>query len=388
MNAQHDLICHDLICHDLICLSHLRWNFVYQRPQHLMSRAARERRVYYVEESVHAEGQSQAGLDLRAEDGVTVIVPHLPPGLSGDAGEEVTRELLHAYLKSEGVVRPVAWVYTPMRLPLLDGLETGALVYDCMDELANFRGAPPELRGRERQLLERADVVFTGGHALWEAKRSQHPSVHPFPSSVDAAHFARARAGLPDPADQRDIPRPRLGFFGVIDERFGVDLLRELAARRPAWHFVLIGPTVKIDPASLPQGENIHYLGIKGYAELPGYLAHWDVALLPFARNAATEFISPTKTPEYLAAGVPVVSTDIRDVVRPWGEVGAVRIAHDADEFEAAIQAALTEDNAARSRAADALLSGTSWDRTWHEMNVLVGRAEAEHASLAGVADD
>ncbi len=384
MNAQHDLI----------CLSHLRWNFVYQRPQHLMTRAARERRVLYMEENVYEQG-CRARLDVRQEDGVTVIVPHLPSELSGDAGEDVARELLRAYLVSEGVRRPVAWVYTPMRLPLLDGLETSALIYDCMDELANFHGAPPELQGRERQLLARADVVFTGGERLWEAKRMQHPSVHPFPSSVDAAHFARARAGLPDPADQRGISRPRLGFFGVIDERFDTGLLRELAARRPAWQFVLIGPTVKINPDSLPRGENVHYLGMKGYAELPSYLAHWDVALLPFARNAATEFISPTKTPEYLAAGVPVVSTDIRDVVRPWGEAGAARIAGDVDTFEAAIQAALTEDNAARLSAADALLAGMSWDRTWAEMDALIKRAEAQHApplargaSVVGAADD
>lgn len=383
MNAQHDLI----------CLSHLRWNFVYQRPQHLMTRAARERRVFYVEESVHDEHEPH--LDVRQEGGVTVIVPHLPSQLSGDAEEEATRELLHAYLKSEEVVRPVAWVYTPMRLPLLDGLETSALVYDCMDELANFHGAPPELRERERQLFGRADVVFTGGHRLWEAKRTQHRSVHPFPSSVDVAHFARARAGLPDPQDQRDVPRPRLGFFGVIDERFDIELLRELAARRPEWQFVLIGPVVKINPDMLPQGDNLHYLGLKTYAELPAYLAHWDVALLPFARNAATEFISPTKTPEYLAAGVPVVSTDIRDVVRPWGEAGAVRIAGDVDEFEVAVREALSADNTPRLRAADALLAGMSWGRTWAGMDALIRRAETGHApvparsvAVAGAADD
>lgn len=385
----------------LICISHLRWNFVYQRPQHLMTRAAQDRRVFYVEEPIH--DATRPTLDVRDEDGVTVIVPHLPPHLTGDAGEEAIRPLLHAHLQREGADKPIAWVYTPMRLPLLDGLETSGVVYDCMDELANFHAAPPELRERERELFRRADVVFTGGYRLWEAKRLQHDNAHPFPSSVEVSHFSRARQGLPEPSDLHGVPRPRLGFFGVIDERFDVDLICELAARRREWQFVLIGPVVKIDPAKLPRGENLHYLGMKKYGELPAYLAHWDVALMPFARNAATEFISPTKTPEYLAAGVPVVSTDIRDVVRPYGEQDLVRIARNVDEFEAAVEAALREDNTARQARADALLAQMSWDLTWENMDELLGEALAEHEPIiknvsnhdaggsgivAGVADD
>ncbi|AFZ66468.1 glycosyltransferase [Deinococcus peraridilitoris DSM 19664] len=389
--------------HDLLCISHLRWNFVYQRPQHLMTRAAKNRRVFYVEEPIHyppdlSADEAQPRLDVSEDHGVTVIVPRLSAELTGDCAEEVTRGLLHAYLKEQGVERPVAWVYTPMRLPLLDGLSTGGVVYDCMDELANFHHAPPQLRERERQLFDMADVVFTGGYRLWESKRTQHDNAHPFPSSVDVAHFARARSGLPDPQDQQGIPGPRLGFFGVIDERFDIELIAEVARRRPEWQFVLLGPVVKIDEADLPRGENLHYLGMKKYAELPQYLAHWDVALLPFARNEATEFISPTKTPEYLAAGVPVVSTDIRDVVRPYGEKDLVRIARDTDEFEAAIEASLREDNSERQRRADALLAQMSWDLTWKNMDGLMAHAMAEHdpiiksvrndATIAGVADD
>ena len=382
---------------DLICISHLRWNFVYQRPQHLLSRAARDRRVFYVEEPEHAEG-IQPHLDVRQDGGVTVIVPKMPPTLQGDAAEQVTRGMLRDLLGREHVERPVAWVYTPMRLPVLDGIETSAVIYDCMDELANFRHAPQELREREQRLFDMASVVFTGGYRLWESKCKQHENVHPFPSSVEVAHFAQARAGLADPVDHRHIPGPRLGFFGVIDERFDIDLLREVSTRRPEWQFVLLGPVVKIDEADLPRGENLHYLGMKKYQELPAYLANWDVALLPFARNEATEFISPTKTPEYLAAGVPVVSTDIRDVIRPYGEQDVVRIARTADEFEMAIEAALSEDNTERQRRADALLSQMSWDRTWNEMDALIQQAVADQAPflksvtnderVAGVADD
>ena len=358
---------------DLLCLSHLRWDFVYQRPQHLMSRAARDRRVYYVEDPVF--GEAPARLDVRREDNVTVVQPQLPAGLPAHAAEAQTRRQLHDFLNREGVRSPLAWVYTPMQLHLLGGLATSGVVYDCMDELANFRYAPPQLRAREQQLFACADVVFTGGHRLYEAKREQHPRVYPFPSSVDVAHFAQARRPLPDPADQRGLPGPRLGFYGVIDERLDTALLGALARRRPEWQIVLLGPVVKISPQDLPRADNLHVLGMKAYAELPAYLAHWDVALLPFAINAATEFISPTKTPEYLAAGVPVVSAPIRDVVRPYGEQGLVSVADGVDEFEAAVVAALAQDHTRRQRRADALLAQGSWDRTWEAMQAaLAGR--------------
>ena len=250
------------------------------------------------------------------------------------------------------------------------------------------------MRAREDQLFEQADLVFTGGYRLYEAKRERHAGAYPFPSSVEVEHFAQARQGLADPADQAELPRPRLGFYGVIDERFDIGLIGELARRRPEWQFVLLGPVVKIDPAELPRGENLHYLGMKSYAELPAYLAHWDVALLPFALNEATEFISPTKTPEYLAAGVPVVSTGIRDVIRPYGEKDLARIADGADAFEAACAEALAERETpagqARRDRADAHLSTLSWDRTWADMSALIERAAAEQRALplAGVADD
>ncbi len=262
-----------------------------------------------------------------------------------------------------------------MAFAFSDHLEPVATVYDCMDELSAFKGAPTVLKDREAELLRRASLVLTGGQSLYEAKRHQHPNIHPFPSSVDAAHFGQARRISTDPTDQESIPHPRLGFFGVIDERMDLALLGGVAAARPDWHLVLLGPVVKIDPGSLPHRPNIHYLGSKQYDELPRYVAGWDVAFLPFARNEATRFISPTKTPEYMAAGKPVVSTSIRDVVRPYGQQGLVRIADDVPSFVRACIAAMAEDATKRITRADAFLRQTSWDGTWSRIRLLVDDA-------------
>ena len=356
---------------DLICLSHLRWNFVFQRPQHLLTRCAFECRVYYVEEPFF-DAIDRPELRLEPSGKVTVVVPHLRPGGSDEENCAVLRQLIDRLILSEQITDYVLWYYTPMSLGFTDHLTPQTIVYDCMDELSAFAHAPAALKIREAELLRRADLVFTGGQSLYEAKRDSHPNVRAFPSSVDVAHFARARRIAADPADQAGIPRPRLGFFGVIDERMDIELLAGVAAARPDWHFVILGPVVKIDPATLPANANIHYLGSKKYEDLPHYIAGWDVALLPFARNGSTRFISPTKTPEYMAAGKPVVSTSIRDVVRPYGQQGLVRIADTVDEFVAACKAALAEDPVARVRAHDAFLRQTSWDGTWAQMRSLV----------------
>ena len=369
-------------CPDLVCLSHLRWDFVYQRPQHLMSRCARDRRVFFVEEPLREDGPARLEVSERP-GGVRVVVPRLPHGLSPAEAEAAQRELLHDLLDEQGIADFVLWLYTPMALPLADGLEPAAIVYDCMDELSLFRGAPPELLEREARLLETADLVFTGGQSLYEAKRERHPSVHAFPSSIEVSHFGRARAPLPEPADQAALPRPRLGFFGVIDERMDLDLLAGVAEARPDWQIVLLGPVVKIDPAVLPRRPNLHYLGMKPYDDLPVYLAGWDVALMPFARNESTRFISPTKTPEYLAGGRPVVSTPIRDVVLPYGEMGLIEIAEDVESFVAAVERALelagdgTSGRDAWLRRVDEHLGQGSWSRTWRQMSDLIESAVA-----------
>jgi glycosyltransferase involved in cell wall biosynthesis len=368
--------------HDLVCLSHLRWDFVYQRPQHLLSRCARDRRVFFVEEPIYHDGPARLEVCPR-DGGVWVAIPRLPHDLSIEQAEQAQRELLDELLQSHAIRSYVLWVYSPMALDYADRLRPIATVYDCMDELANFLGAPPGLRERERELFRRADLVFTGGHSLYEAKRAQHRAVYAFPSSIDAAHFERARRPQADPPDQADIPRPRLGFFGVIDERLDIALLDGAAALRPDWQFVMLGPVVKIDPESLPRRPNIHWLGQKSYKELPAYIAGWDLAIMPFARNDATRYISPTKTPEYLAAGRPVVSTSIRDVVRPYGERGLVAIADTPEAFVAAAEAELNRpDRRQWQQRVDDFLAGDSWDATWARMHDLIAAAIRANAEM------
>jgi UDP-galactopyranose mutase len=358
---------------DLVCFSHLRWDFVFQRPQHLLTRCARERRVFFIEEPIFGNGSMRLAM-REAEGGVRVIVPHLPDGLRSEiAINAVMREMLRLMFIDHGINEYVFWYYTPMALKFTDHFKPVAAVYDCMDELSAFKGAHSQLPILEKQLFRKVDLVFTGGQSLYEAKRGQHPSVHAFPSSIDKAHFGQARTNVTDPKDQADIPHPRLGFFGVIDERFDIDLLDQVAKQRPDWHFVIIGPVVKIDPESLPKHANIHYLGGKKYDELPHYLAGWDIALLLFARNDSTRFISPTKTPEYLAAGKPVISTSIRDVVRPYGELKLVDICDTPGEFISAAEKILASP--ARSEwlsRVDAFLKEISWDKTWGQMSNLI----------------
>jgi len=360
----------------IVCLSHLRWDFVFQRPQHLLGRAARTRPVLFIEEPVFDSPEPFLEKGERPE-GVLVAVPHLPRELPAEEIDREQRRLLDELLAAAGLDSGdfVLWYYTPMAQGFAAHLAPRAIVYDVMDELSLFRGAPPLLVERETELYRRADIVFTGGASLYAAKRDRHPNVHLFPSSIDAEHFVIARTGLDEPADQRGIPGPRLGFFGVIDERMDLVLLDDLAAARPDWQIVMVGPVVKIEPAELPVRHNLHYLGPRPYADLPRYIAGWEVALMPWALNESTRFISPTKTPEYLAAGRPVVSTPVKDVVEPYGAEGLVHIASTADEFVRGIEAALSEPESHRAgwlERVDRRLAATSWDRTWAGMDALI----------------
>lgn len=362
---------------DLLCFSHLRWNFVFQRPNHLMSQCARTRRVFFIEEPLWVE---DAGSDLVQQGGelevrlvgsqLHVVTPRL---LRGRETSRCQRELLEHLCEQYDIREPIHWFYTPMALEFARELPTRLTIYDCMDELSAFRGAPPALQLLERELFERADLVFTGGRSLFEAKSPRHSSVHLFPSSVDVNHYQMARRPLPDPADQAAIARPLLGYFGVIDERLDLQLIERIGRERPSWSIVLLGPIVKIDPRSLPRLPNIHYLGQKSYEELPAYLAGWQVALMPFALNEATRFISPTKTLEYLAGGKAVVSTAIRDVVSPYAERGLVQVA-EPDEFVAAIERVLSGQALPRRTEVDAWLARSSWQQTWSEMAGLIER--------------
>lgn len=362
----------------IIVFSHLRWDFVYQRPQHLLARLATKRRVVFIEEPLHAADTMPYWERSTPAPNVLVCRLRTPVQTPGFHDEHLATFLpmLHNLVIAEGLDGCVAWLYTPLALPLARSIQPRAVVYDCMDELSAFLNAPRELLIREKQLLECADLVFTGGPSLYRAKRDQHPNVHCFPSSVDAAHFRQARRGLAEPDDQAALAHPRLGFYGVIDERINLSLLAALADAHPEWSIVMVGPVVKIDPATLPQRANIHYLGSRTYEQLPAYLAGWDVCLLPFAYNEATRFISPTKTLEYMAAERPLVSTMIADVAEPYGDIAYV--ADTTSAFIDACERALTASRAeqARRRAGmRAVLARTSWDQTARAMEQLMEQA-------------
>ena len=370
----------------LLCFSHLRWNFVFQRPQHLMSRFAREMNVIFWEEPVEIGAHETAYLQVSEAPeapNVRVVVPHLPQGIPEDAREAALMRLLDAHIASvRGLL--IAWYYTPMMLPFSRHLEADLTVFDAMDELSKFKFAPVKLLELEQELIDSSDIVFTGGSSLYEAKKDRHSNVHCFPSSVDRVHFLKARAHQFDPADQEDLPKPRLGFYGVIDERFDTELLDEVATLRPDWSFVMVGPVVKISEDDLPKRPNIHYLGGKTYDQLPAYLSGWDVALMPFAMNESTQFISPTKTPEYLAGGKPVVSTPIRDVVRHYGQLEAVKFADNAADFVAQCEKALELSHVPEGgwlAEADLMLSRTSWETTQARMAGLVADLLGERGS-------
>ena len=362
----------------IVCFSHLRWDFVFQRPQHLMTRFARTRTVVVFEEPMPAQAGMAMGVDLRrcAASGVVVATPRLPEGLEGACRTAVLRQLLDEVLAGQSIEHPVLWYYTPMMLSLTRHIEASAVVYDCMDELSAFKLAPPEMTQLEAELMSRADVVFTGGYSLYEAKQGRHDNIHPFPSSVEREHFKQARSGLDQPPVQAAVTGPRLGCYGVIDERMDLELLAAVADARPDWSPVLGGPVVKIAEQDLPRRPNIHYMGQQSYDDLPAFLSGWDVALMPFAINDSTRFISPTKTPEYLAAGRPVVSTPIRDVVRHYGELEGVKIAETAEAFIAACEAQLAlKETPAWLEQVDEALASLSWEQTQLRMSALIDGA-------------
>ncbi|TPM96655.1 glycosyltransferase [Mesorhizobium sp. B2-1-3A] len=358
----------------LVCFSHLRWNFVHQRPQHLLTLASTQQTVIYFEEPVFEDLAHPLLRTSEVSPDILVATPVLPLGMSAAKADAVQRRFVQQTIASRTYSRLTAWYYTPMALRFTEYLNPDICVYDCMDELSAFKNAPPELGQMEKALLRRADLVFTGGLSLFETKRHLHHAIFPFPSSIDVRHFHTARQPGTEPADQAGIPFPRVGYFGVIDERLDVGLVALAAKTMPDVHFVMLGPVVKIDPESLPQAENLHWLGPKAYRDLPDYLRHWDAGWMPFALNEATRFISPTKTPEFLAAGLPVVSTAIVDVVRSYGAAGLVEIA-DSDDLEIKLRSVLSRPRQMLLQQVDAYLQDMSWEKTWAAMGGHIERA-------------
>lgn len=373
----------------LLCFSHLRWRFVFQRPQHLMTLAARDYRVLYIEEPLFEEG---AEPDIRVEldiSGVEIVTPILPTGLSEARAVEEQAKLTQRLVARAGSRVDVCWYYTPMAYEFSDTIAADVRVYDCMDELSAFKGASRRLSNNEHRLLDVADVVFTGGRSLYEAKRQLHKAVYVFPSSVDQAHFRKARRpNLIEPTVQSDLDRPRIGYFGVIDERMDLELVEAVARMRADFQFILVGPVAKIEETSLPRLDNLHWLGQQEYRMLPNFVSGWDMAYMPFAINDSTRYISPTKTPELLAAGIPVVSTPIADVVRPYGELGLVKIAASPQSMLAAIEASLSEPKEAWLRNVDEFLAGMSWKSTWSDMHAILVAAASTPRKRVRTASD
>lgn len=367
----------------LIVFSHLRWGFVYQRPQHLLSRLAQHYRVIFFEEPIFQQGDGSLNISTPIPN-LTVVTPVTPVEASGFHDEQLPYLRRLVCKLAASFEDPIAWLYTPMALPLLDELKPSHVVYDCMDELSSFTNSPPHLLEREHLLLKQADIVFTGGASLYNAKKHRNPNVHCFPSSVDAEHFRRSLdRNIAHPSHQQ-LTRPRLGFYGVIDERFDAALIGEVAQARPDWQIILVGPVVKIDPQILPRHSNIHYLGQQSYEALPQFLAAWDVCLMPFAMNEATRFISPTKSLEYMAAELPIVSTPVKDVVDHHSDV--VEIAASPQEFIDACECVLhwqSKERRERIAAMRNKLSHTSWNTTAAKIHSLLQTLDISNTPMS-----
>ena len=366
----------------IIVFSHLRWDFVYQRPQHLLSRLAENYKIVFIEEPVFCEHGSMLESSVPAPN-VTVLKPHTPIAAFGFHDDQLPYliELMRQFIVTDD--EHVAWFYTPMALPLLQELDPALVVYDCMDELAAFKNSPKQMRQRENALLKVADVVFTGGPSLYRAKRDRHPNVHCFPNSIDVAHFEQALDRINVHPAHETIPGPRLGYYGVIDERIDTDLICRMADAHPQWQIVLVGPVVRIDPATLPRRHNIHYLGQQPYKALPQFLAGWNVCLLPFALSESTHFISPTKTLEYMAAELPIVSTRITDVLELYGEV--VSMADSSTGFIKACETALLttpREHKQKILKMREMTSATSWETTAEKICELMDLTRARKLSL------
>ena len=373
----------------IVVQSHLRWDFVWQRPQQILSRVSERQRVLFIEEPIYLDDVRTPSLTLTLPmPHVYRAVPMLPSALRDryDESIAVVRQLVRAEMAPGRPLaglfdRPIQWFYTPMPAPAMIGaFDERAIVYDCMDELSKFRFAPTALVDRERLLIASANVVFTGGYRLSQSKRKQHDNVHFFGCGVDVEHFAQARdRALPVPQTIAALGTRVMGYYGVIDERIDYELLAKLAAAYPDAALVMIGPVVKVDPRELPQAPNIHWLGQRQYDELPAHLKGFDVCLMPFALNEATEFINPTKTLEYMAAAKPVVSTAISDVLHHFADAAEVGMSH--DEFIAAVGRALDQPDAERIARGLTMACNTTWDRVVASMMRIV--REAMHAREA-----
>ena len=352
----------------IIVHCHLCWDWVWQRPQQFLSRLSARHKILFVETMApDPQLSSPMARFWTAPNFPNVTILRLQfPAWRWNDGAFVDRErrrLVKEFISGPGAGQfedPVQWFYDPMAVPAFLGqMSEIGVVYDCMDELSKFHCAPPQIKMREQKLLAAADVVFAGGRKLWQTKKLQNENCHFYGCGVDVAHFGNARRDdtkIPD--DIAALKKPVLGYFGVVDERMDYELLVKLADANPDWSIAMVGPQLKVD--AVPQRPNLHWLGQKNYIQLPAYCKAFDVCLMPFALNEATEFINPTKALEYMATGRPIVSSAVADVVTNFGSV--VNIARTHDEFISLCRAAIEKADSARIETGLKQAAENSWD--------------------------
>lgn len=341
---------------DLLVFSHLRWDFIFERPQHVLSRHASHRRVFYFEEPVFGMTDSPRLYLKPSQEKVQVVVPHLPLGMEPSMMDGALSELLNELVYEEDIRDFTAMYYSPAALSFSRHLNPSIVIFDCMDH------AYENGRDSESELISRSDVVFTSNHTLYESKKINHNNIHPFPNSIDLNHFSHARMTVSEPLDQARIPHPRIGFYGGMEKNFNFDLLTQMADLRPEFQFVMLGP-IDRDPSELPLRDNIYYLGKKNYEEIPFYMAGWDAGIIPFK-------VKNPKTAEYLAAGKPVVSIALNEVIHPYGDAKLVYIANNANMFVECLEKAINESQYDPEwiERVNNFLDGNSWDATFLEM--------------------
>jgi len=375
----------------MIVHSHLGWEWVWQRPQQFISRLSASRKILFVE--MHTPDPqlvtpSARLRPLEKHPNVTLLQMQFPLWRwhQGDWVDRqrcaILKEVLLGPLNGQ-FETPIQWFYDPMTIHAFHGqLDEACIVYDCMDELSKFRGAPPAIVEREVRLLEVADVVFTGGRKLWESKKRRNPNCHFYGCGVDLDHFSKARdPQTPLPDDVKNLRGPVLGFFGVVDERMDYELVAKLADADPNWSVVIIGPMIKVDAAALPRRANLHWLGGRDYSQLPAYCKAFQICLMPFALNEATEYINPTKALEYMATGSNIVSTAVPDVVHNFGSV--VKVAHSHDQFIAACkELAQHTDRAAIQRGIE-MAKANSWESIVQRLEDHIADAIKQRAGVA-----